>query len=130
MRVESVEPAARYSDGYVIDVPYLPGFYPFLSPAYLGTVAAFNGVAPVCCHEPFAYLELGCGFGDTLLTLAAANPQSRFTGVDINPVHATAMRDRVARCGLGNVRVVESGFDTLPGTLPPQQFITMHGVFS
>ena len=130
MSVEPVEPAARYSDGYVIDVPYLPGFYPFLSPAYLGTVAAFNGVAPVCCHEPFAYLELGCGFGDTLLTLAAANPGSRFTGVDINPVHTAAMRDRVARCGLGNVRVVESGFDTLPGTLPPQQFITIHGVFS
>ena len=130
MSVEPVEPAARYSDGYVIDVPYLPGFYPFLSPAYLGTVAAFNGVAPISCQDPFAYLELGCGFGDTLLTLAAANPGSRFTGVDINPVHTAAMRDRVARCGLGNVRVVESGFDALPGALPPQQFITMHGVFS
>jgi len=123
-------PAGRYADGYVIDVPYLPGFYSFLAPCCLNGVAAFNGVAPVPTGGPFSYLELGCGFGDTLLTLAAANPQGIFTGVDINPVHARAMRERVDRCGLTNVRVCESGFDALPADLPRQQFITMHGVFS
>lgn len=123
-------PDSRYADGYVVDVPYLPGFYPQLAPASLNDVALCNDVAPVSVHEPFSYLELGCGFGDTLLTLAAANPHGRFTGVDINPVHTRAMRQRVERTGLANVQVAESGFGTLPATLPPQQFITMHGVFS
>ncbi|MFM8538657.1 MAG: methyltransferase regulatory domain-containing protein [Planctomycetaceae bacterium] len=121
---------SRYADGYVIDVPYLPGFYPHLAPSSLNDVAMCNGVAPVSIHEPFAYLELGCGFGDTLLTLAAANPHGRFVGVDINPVHTGAIRQRVDRTGLTNVQVGESGFDALPANLAPQQFITMHGVFS
>lgn len=124
------EAASRYADGYVVDVPYLPGFYPYLAPTCLNDVALCNGVAPVPVDQPFSYLELGCGFGDTLLTLAAANPYGRFTGVDINPVHTRAMEQRVERTGLANVGVSESGFDALPADLPPQQFITLHGVFS
>lgn len=124
------EPSHRYADGYVVDVPYLPGFYPALAPERLAAAALFNGVVPPAVDEPFSYLELGCGLGDTLLTLAAANPHGLFTGVDINPDHAAAMRARASRCGLTNVRVCECGFDGLPADLPPQQFITMHGVFS
>ncbi|HBB75016.1 MAG TPA: methyltransferase, partial [Planctomycetaceae bacterium] len=124
------EAASRYADGYVVDVPYLPGFYPHLAPTCLNDVALCNSVAPVSGHEPFSYLELGCGFGDTLLTLAAANPHGCFTGVDINPVHTRAIQQRVERTGLANVGVSESGFDALPADLPPQQFITLHGVFS
>jgi len=122
--------AGRFVDGYVVDVPYLPGFYAHLAPTSLNAAAAVAGVAPVATHDPFSYLELGCGFGDTLLTLAAANPHGRFTGVDINPVHARAMRGRVERAGLTNVRVRESGFAGLAADLEPQHFITLHGVFS
>jgi Putative methyltransferase len=35
--------------------------------------------------QGFDFLELGCGFGSTLLALAAANPRSRFTGIDFMP---------------------------------------------
>lgn len=123
-------PASRFAEGYVVDVPYVGGFYRQLAPTILGGVAVCNGFVPTPCVEPFSYLELGCGLGDTLLTLAAANPHGRFTGVDINAVHTQAMHQRVERVGLENVRVHESGFGGLPQDLPPQQFIALHGVFS
>ncbi len=49
-------------------------------------------------------LDIGCGRGRALMQLAAAYPQSRFTGYDLNPdvvSHATA---EAGRCGLRNLR--------------------------
>ena len=74
---------------YVTDVAYLPGYYPFMAPARMRYVASLQGIRPPAVREGFDFLELGCGFGSTLLTLAAANPQGRFTG---RRLHAGAHR--------------------------------------
>jgi SAM-dependent methyltransferase len=118
------------SAGYVTDVAYLPGYYPFMAPARMRYVASLRGVRPPAVAEGFEFLELGCGFGSTLLTLAAANPQGRFTGVDFMPVHTEQIEREVAASDLRNVRVLCADFAEMPADLPPFDFIALHGVFS
>ncbi len=118
------------STGYVTDVAYLPGYYPFMAPARMRYVASLQGIRPPAVRESFDFLELGCGFGSTLLTLAAANPQGRFTGVDFMPVHTGHIEREVAATLLRNVRVLCADFAKMPTDLPQFDFIALHGVFS
>ena len=118
------------SAGYVTDVSYLPGYYPFMAPARMRYVATLHGIRPPVIYKGFDFLELGCGFGSTLLTLAAANPQGRFTGVDFMPVHTRRIEREVAATDLGNVRVLCADFAAMPADLPKFDFIALHGVFS
>ena len=118
------------SAGYVTDVAYLPGYYPFMAPARMRYVASLQGIRSPAVEEGFDFLELGCGFGSTLLTLAAANPQGRFTGVDFMPVHTEQIDREVAATNLRNVRVLCADFAKMPADLPKFDFIALHGVFS
>ena len=87
---------ASSASGYITDVAYIPGFYPTLAPLALRYVAALNGVTPPRGDAGFRVLELGCGLGRTLTTLAAANPGGEFVGVDLNPEHTAAIARDVA----------------------------------
>ena len=118
------------SAGYVTDVSYLPGYYPFMAPARMRYVATLHGIRPPAISKGFDFLELGCGFGSTLLTLAAANPQGSFTGVDFMPVHTRHIEREIAATNLGNVRVLCADFAAMPADLPKFDFIALHGVFS
>ena len=73
--------------GYITDLDYIPGFYPHMSPTAMRYAASLNSVNPPETADGFRYLELGCGLGRSLTTLAAANPQGEFIGVDINSSH-------------------------------------------
>jgi SAM-dependent methyltransferase len=118
------------SVGYVTDVAYLPGYYPFMAPARMRYVASLQGIRPPAVSRGFDFLELGCGFGSTLLALAAANPRSRFTGVDFMPVHTRRIEQEVDATALRNVRVLCADFANMPADLPMFDFIALHGVFS
>jgi SAM-dependent methyltransferase len=115
--------------GYLTDVAYIPGFYPHMAPVALRHVAALNRIVPPRGRE-FRYLELGCGLGRSLTTLAAANPGAEFVGVDINPEHTAAADREIAVGGLANARVVTSGFAGFPADLGEFDYIALHGVFS
>ena len=115
---------------YVTDVAYLPGYYPFMAPARMRYVASLQGIRPPAVREGFDFLELGCGFGSTLLTLAAANPQGRFTGVDLMPVHTGQIEREVAATALQHGRVLCADFANMPADLPAFDFIALQGVFS
>ena len=122
--------AAAAAEGYITDVAYIPGFYPHLAPTAIRHVAALNRVAPPSIATGFRYLELGCGLGRSLTTLAAANPQGEFVGVDVNPEHTALVERDIAGGGLPNARVITAGFGGLPADLGTFEFITLHGVFS
>jgi len=115
--------------GYITDVSYVPGFYPHLAPVVLRYVAALNRLTPPPATG-FRYLELGCGLGRTLTTLAAAEPQGEFIGVDVNPQHTAVAERDIAAGGLTNARVVTADFGALPDDLGSFSFITLHGVYS
>jgi SAM-dependent methyltransferase len=118
------------ASGYVTDVAYVPGFYPQMAPVTLRHVAALNGVCPPATGTAFRYLELGCGLGRSFTTLAAANPQGEFIGVDINPDHTAAAARDISAGGLANARVITGDFASLPADLGEFDFIALHGVFS
>lgn len=118
------------AEGYVTDVAYIPGFYPNMSPVAMRYVAALNRITPPKVAEGFRYLELGCGLGRSLTTLAAANPQGNFVGVDVNPEHTAAIEKDIAAAGLKNARVLTADFGHLPKNLGEYEFIALHGVFS
>jgi SAM-dependent methyltransferase len=118
------------AQGYITDVSYIPGFYPQMAPVALRHVAALNGVAPPAATVGFRFLELGCGLGRVVTTLAAANPRGEFIGVDVNPEHTAAAAREIAAVDLGNARVLTADLADLPADLGEFEFVTLHGVFS
>ena len=118
------------AEGYITDVAYIPGFYPNMSPVAMRYVASLNRVAPPRMQEGFRYLELGCGLGRSLTTLAAANPNGRFVGVDVNPAHTQVAEKEIAVGDLANASVITADFSKLPDDIGDFDFITLHGVFS
>jgi SAM-dependent methyltransferase len=116
--------------GYVTDVAYVPGFYPQMSPVAIRYVAALNGVIPPQTTDRFRFLELGCGLGRCLTTLAAAHPRGEFVGVDLNPDHTAAVARDIAAGELDNARIITSDFGHLPDDLGVFDFIALHGVYS
>ncbi len=117
-------------DEYVHDVPYPRQFTPQIAPPQLRLVAALNGIASPP-EDDFDYCDLGCGSGDTLVLLAAANPNARFVGVDFNAVHVAKAKALASRARVANVTVLESSFDELAREdLPKLDFIVAHGVLS
>jgi SAM-dependent methyltransferase len=115
-----------------LEIPYPSNFYSYQTPASLDYVAAINGVAPPAVSgTPFTYLDLGCGDGFTIVLLAAAYPQCRFIGVDINPEHVAIGTALAQAGGLDNVRLIEGGFeDWRDLELPECDYVAMHGVYA
>ena len=116
--------------GYITDVDYIPGFYPHMSPVAMRYAASLNLVVPPATTRGFRYLELGCGLGRSLTTLAAANPQGEFIGVYVNPNHVAAIERDLAAGELTNARVLATDFANLPEDLGRFEFLVLHGVFS
>jgi SAM-dependent methyltransferase len=115
---------------YVTDVPYARAFHDQTSPAMIRLVAAMNGFAPNV-GDDFSYCDVGCGAGDTLVTLAAAWPKARFVGIDINAEHVAFARSLAERGGVDNVRVLERDFDAPDeGEIGALDFVVMHGLAS
>ena len=60
--------------GYVTDASYTDRFFRELSPSWLAYVAALHGLTPCRLDGSFAYLELGCGLGTSVVVNAGAYP--------------------------------------------------------
>lgn len=118
-----------WTDGYVTEIGYTHGFHAELLPWSMA--AALGPRAPIRPDTGFDYCELGFGQGLTLALMAAANPQARFWGNDINPAHVDHVRGLAARAGLGNLMVSDKGFAEYGRTgLPSFDIIALHGVWS
>ncbi len=64
-------------------------------------------VARLAAARPASVLDLGCGWGELLLRLAAALPEARCRGVDTDDTLLARARDQMARRGL------EAAFENL-----------------
>jgi len=123
-----------WGQGYHVGIAYTLGFYPELAPNHLEAALFFAGFKSNLAGDGKRYCELGCGFGLTTLTLAAANPHIDFVGVDFNPTHIVAARSLAESAGLANIRFVEASFDELLGPrfsdLDEFDVIALHGIYS
>jgi SAM-dependent methyltransferase len=129
--------SGRWGDGYVTDVPYIPGYYRHQSPLHLNLACLIGGVAGLDLGPgyPLSYLELGCGHGFGALALAACNPTWRIVGVDFNPAHIAAARALAAETGVANARFVEADLATLAAevgceNIPEVDVASLHGLWS
>ena len=118
------------ASGYITDTPYIPGFYLNMAPVAMCYVSALNKIDPPNCGGSFRYLELGCGLGRTFTTLAAANPQAEFVGIDCNPKHTALVEADIDAGKLDNARVLTDDLTNMPDDLGEFDFIATHGVIS
>lgn len=118
-----------WTDGYVTEIGYTYSFHPELQPWPMAE--ALGDRSPIQPGQPFDYCELGFGQGFSLALLAAANPQARFWGNDINPDHVAHARWLANDAGLSNLTVSPLGFaDYADSDLPAFDVVALHGVWS
>lgn len=118
--------------GYVAEEEYTSDYHHVYTPAFLDYVALLNSVQPPV-REPgrFRFCDLGCGFGMTALTLAAANPQAEVHGIDFMPEHVELSNRMAAQAGLANAHFHALSFaQGLEKDLPMFDYIVAHGVYS
>ena len=96
------------------------------------TIAA---VAALCGHtgtprSRYRVLELGCGSGANLMSMAMAAPESEFVGTDLAPSAIAVAQSVAGAAGLANVQF--EARDILdPGTPKgPFDYIIAHGVYA
>jgi len=116
--------------GYVTDTTYAETFFRELSPVWLNYVASLRGVCPGAIDR-FAYLELGCGLGNSAITNAGAFPDAEFHACDFNATHIEQATRRAAAFGIANITFHKAAFEELRAQdLPDFDFIVLHGVYS
>ncbi len=118
-----------WTDGYVTEIGYTYSFHAELQPWPMAD--ALGQRSPIQPGKAFDYCELGFGQGFSLALLAAANPQARFWGNDINPDHVAHARWLADGAGLSNLTVSPLGFaEYADSDLPAFDVVALHGVWS
>ena len=124
---------SNWSHGYNVEGGYTFGFYREMSPCWLDYVAMLTGVQTPQGNAR-RYLELGCGQGCNLLTLAAANPDIEFVGIDFDPLHIAHGQNLAAKSELTNIRFLEADFAALaedwPADLGTYDYVALHGIYT
>ncbi|MEM7226510.1 MAG: class I SAM-dependent methyltransferase [Pseudomonadota bacterium] len=113
------------------DAPTQSSYNPNQSPVLLSYVAASQGFVPPSPASAYTYCDIGCGQALTLCTLAAANPQARFIGIDPSAGALAQGRAMAKQGGLENVELIEAPFEELGALeLPELDYVTLQGIYS
>lgn len=108
---------------------YPASIFPQMHPSRLAAIGRLHGLAsasPAQCR----LLEIGCGDGLQLLTLALAYPQAQFVGVDMSQTaiaRGEAMRQQL---GLSNLQLHAADVCQWECGTTPFDYIVAHGFFS
>lgn len=123
---------SSWSDGYVSDVEYLPGFYVEQTPNHIQLACLLNGFQPPLSSPSFNYCELGCGQGTTASIIAAAYPFAKILATDFNPAQIARAQRQAKESGLHNIKFLEASFEELSvrDDFEPFDIVSLHGVWS
>jgi len=75
-------------------------------------------------------LEIGCGDGTNLMSMAATAPQSQFVGFDLSEAATAAGRAAAAAAGLDNVELSVMNILDAPDSLGEFDYVIAHGVYA
>ncbi len=103
--------------------------FPQTHPVALGAFAALFGKA----HTPFAtsrVLEIGCGGGVNLISMALGAPASEFVGVDLAEQPIALARAAAEASGVRNVRFHVQDIRDMDASLGRFDYIIAHGVYA
>jgi SAM-dependent methyltransferase len=110
-----------------------PGYaYPATHPARLEAIARLFGLRPKPAAQG-SVLELGCGDGGNLLSLAQALPRASFVGVDAAASAVERGNEMARAAGLQNVELRCADIEALPESKELEggfDYILSHGVYS
>ena len=111
-------------------VPYPSFTFPQTHPDRLSTMARFNGMFTADAGS-CRMLEIGCGDGSNLLSIAYALPESRFVGIDLSDVHISKAEDARQHLGLTNVSFIRADVTAVSAAdIGEYDYIVAHGLFS
>lgn len=110
---------------------YQPVFNSNCSPFQLETAAQAAGWTAPSIRSQFRFADFGCGPGTTLVVLAAAFPHGTFFGLDLDPRHVRAARDKAESLGLTNIEFICGSFDAREADkICDVDFAVANGVYS
>jgi methyltransferase-like protein/ubiquinone/menaquinone biosynthesis C-methylase UbiE len=75
-------------------------------------------------------LELGCGDGNNLITMACTLPESQFQGVDLATEPVRSGQKAIAEMGLKNISLRQLNILEMPADIGTFDYIIAHGLFS
>ncbi|MGH7981052.1 MAG: methyltransferase regulatory domain-containing protein, partial [Limisphaerales bacterium] len=108
---------------------YPSGVHPQTHPDRLAVIATLMGL-PAARIEQARVLELGCGDGNNLITMACTLPNSRFYGVDLAIEPIRRGQEAIAALGLKNVVLRQMNILEAPADLGTFDYIIAHGLYS
>ncbi len=119
------------SDSFIYDTIQYPSFtFSQTYPDRLATLAKLYGIDSAKV-ENCRVLELGCGDGSNLNSMAYSVPTSNFVGIDLSSKHIADAKTAAAEIGLTNIEFYE--LDVLKinaETFGKFDYIVAHGLFS
>lgn len=112
------------------EIPYPSFTFPQTNPERLAVMAKFHGMDSAN-PEKCRFLELGCGDGANLLSLAYLFPESQFVGLDLSKTHIADAKTNSAELGLSNTSFHEENLlDFDEAEFCEFDYIVAHGVYS
>ncbi|MEM1297207.1 MAG: class I SAM-dependent methyltransferase, partial [Verrucomicrobiota bacterium] len=98
-------------------------------PELLAAHATIFGLSPQAV-ESSRILEIGCGDGANLISIAASLPNAHCSGVDRSVTHIEKGQEVITGAGLANIELQQGDFTELPAPEQPYDYIIAHGVYS
>jgi SAM-dependent methyltransferase len=121
---------SSWTEGYVTDVPYVPGYYSDQSLEFIRFGQLLAGVRPSGLGPDVAYCELGFGLGITLSVLAGVHPEVQFWGTDFSSSQLMSAADLGGDL-LPNLTLADASFEEFAHRDTPRfDFISLHGIWS
>jgi methyltransferase-like protein/SAM-dependent methyltransferase len=102
---------------------------PSMHPDALATLAVLLGLRPAPVDR-CRVLELGCGTGGNLLSLAEAMPGTEWVGIDLSARQIDTGRQVVIALGLKNLRLEVRSILEVDASMGTFDYILCHGVYS
>jgi len=120
----SNQPSTSYDD-----VPYPDFVHPKTNPDCIHAIARLLGMPPTDVARG-RVLELACGQGGNLISLASCFPDAEFLGIDLSARHIEAGRDRITRLGIPNIKLETLSITDLSDDVGEFNTIIAQGVYS
>ncbi len=111
------------------EFPYDGYAYWFTHPDHLWVMGTARGLEPAPPDQA-RILELGCGDGGNLLSLATLLPSAELVGLDLSQIHIERAQAAADHCGITNVRLLQADLSDTPDDLGTFDYIIAHGVYS